>query len=346
MRIIISGPAAAFDADGNEITSVRDLKRVDGLTYDEDVCSNYFYGALDEIGIEGGALRIAYDSRSKRLRVVTEYRSPRELKKSELQALLKETQGQWSDGIGEGCFGYYFDESGVSIDPYPIGYEDAGVTIEQIDDGVRTPRKRYSLLFKAAEAGDTARLSALLDKGEDINSRNKHDQTPLMWSILHGQTDAALLLIERGADVNLRSKDGASAIKAAINGDLKVLRRLIDAGADVNMRDDRGATPAMWAANRGDVDCLKALIEAGCDLNLQDTMEYNEGHTALMYATPARLDVVELLLTHGADPNIRNKAGHTASEEALFQAEALARHGAGSPAAWRKKAAFLQQHEA
>ena len=163
-------------------------------------------------------------------------------------------------------------------------------------------------------------------------------------------TDAAQLrssTIEQGADVKLQARWGPrgeprkleTAIRwAAMQGDLPVLRQLIAAGADVDTPDGEGRTPAMFAANRGYIDLLQALIEARCDLNLQDTQPGNEGHTALMYADPKRFDIMEFLLKNGADPNIRSKAGLTASEEALFQAQGSSR------AAWQKKAEFLRQH--
>jgi hypothetical protein len=97
------------------------------------------------------------------------------------------------------------------------------------------------------------------------------------------------------------------------------------------------------------MELVQALIEAGCNLNLQG----NDGHTALMDADPKRLDIVELLLKNGADPKIRSKAGRTAFEEALIQAQADPPwlDSAPSPAwtaraaAWKKKAAFLKQYE-
>jgi hypothetical protein len=344
MKIIVSGPAAAFDSDDNPITEATELKKLDGLIAgDGAVCSDYLDGDLDEIGLTGGAVKIVYDAAANRLRVVTEYQSPRKLKKNELKALADDTQGQWSDGIGEGGFLDYAEHTGISVDPYPIGGEKRTVSIEQIDDDVTTPPpKRTSPLFKAVESGDIDKIKKLLAKGEDINSRNKYNWTPLIQAIRCRQTEAALFLIEQGADVKLQARWGPrsepeveSAIRwAAMQGDLAVLRQLIAAGANVDTRDGQGMTPAMFAANRGYIDLLQALIDAGGNLNLQN----NLGWTAVMYADPTRLDIVELLLNHGADPKVCNEEGRTAAEAALFQAQGASR------AAWQKKAEFLRQH--
>jgi TPR repeat protein len=66
------------------------------------------------------------------------------------------------------------------------------------------------------------------------------------------------------------------------------------------------------------VEIVKLLIEHGADVNVRDTYKYNEGHTALMHTTNP--EIIKLLLQHGADPNIRNDRGLTSYETALFQA--------------------------
>src|SRR5437879_7404602 len=90
-------------------------------------------------------------------------------------------------------------------------------------------------------------------------------------------------------------------------------------GADVNARDSRVWTPLMRAAGNGHVEIVKLLIEHGADVNVRDTDKHNAGHTALMHTT--HLEIIELLLKHGGDPNIRNDRGLTGYETALFQAE-------------------------
>jgi hypothetical protein len=341
MKIIVSGPAAAFDSDDNQITDAAELKKLDGLVAgDGELCSEFLDGELDEIGLTGGAVKIVYDPAANRLRVVSEYHCHRNLTEHELRLLANATRGQWSDGIGAGGFLDYAEQTGISVDPYPRESGKGNVSIEQIEDAVKTaPPKRTSPLFKAVEAGDIDKIKKLLAKGEDINCRNKYQWTPLISAIRSRQTEAALFLIEQGADVKLQARWGprgeppeleSAIIWSAMQGDLRVLRLLIAAGADVNTRDGEGMTPAMFAANRGFIELLQTLIDAGCNLNQQD----NQGRTALMLTGPDHFDILELLLKSGANPRIRNNEGRTAAEHALSQ-----------PATWRKTAEFLRQHE-
>src|SRR5438132_1574092 len=105
MKIIISGRAIAFDnTTKEEITQPEELKKLDGVVYTEDSCCEYLSGDLDQIGLTGGLLRLAYMTGKNQLRVITDYQSPRELKPKELKALVKETNAQWSDGIGESYY--------------------------------------------------------------------------------------------------------------------------------------------------------------------------------------------------------------------------------------------------
>ncbi len=139
MLIRISGPVAVFDAASEDAISdpVR-LRALDGLVYDADQCSNYFSGDvdLDAIGVTGGTLRLAFQPLTGGLRVVSGFTSPRKLKPKELKALVEETTGQWSDGIGEGIQDHWRVSHGVSIDFSPF---DAGEpNVEQIDDGPKS----------------------------------------------------------------------------------------------------------------------------------------------------------------------------------------------------------------
>jgi ankyrin repeat protein len=57
---------------------------------------------------------------------------------------------------------------------------------------------------------------------------------------------------------------------AADMGHLDVIQLLIETGADANLRDENGLTALLWASDRGHVDCVKALVRGGADLNSTD----------------------------------------------------------------------------
>ena len=57
-------------------------------------------------------------------------------------------------------------------------------------------------LWEASRAGDTARITAALAQGADVNAKSRYDVTPLIFAAGNGRLDAVKLLLSRGADVN------------------------------------------------------------------------------------------------------------------------------------------------
>ena len=97
---------------------------------------------------------------------------------------------------------------------------------------------------------------------------------------------------------------------AAGSGDLAEVKRLVvGCGVDPNVREDNyGATPLHVAAEYGYSEIVEVLLEHGATPNIRD----KDGRTPLHYAAMfGNSKVVEVLLEHGADPNIRNKYGST-----------------------------------
>jgi ankyrin repeat protein/mono/diheme cytochrome c family protein len=164
-------------------------------------------------------------------------------------------------------------------------------------------------LHHAAGFGTLQVMQLLLDKGADVNARNRRGSTPLHWAI----HDAAKvrLLVSRGAAVNTKSIEGRTPVyQAAVlaNGH-EALRLLLASGADPQLATLIGQTPLMVAAVRGDVEAMRLLIEKGADVNTKNSA----GETALMAAaTNGSPEAVRLLLDKGADATVRSKRTETA----------------------------------
>jgi thioredoxin-like negative regulator of GroEL len=165
-------------------------------------------------------------------------------------------------------------------------------------------------LIEAAKNGDTAQVKALLDKGADVNARDKDGLTALMWAAAGGRTDIVKALLDKGADVNAKTSYGYTALMwAAAGGHTDIVKALLDKGADVNAKDSDGYTALMWAAARGHTDIVKALLDKGADVNAKD----EDGTTALMSAARnGHTDTVKALLDKGAYANMKDTLGMTA----------------------------------
>lgn len=124
--------------------------------------------------------------------------------------------------------------------------------------------------LQAAVKGNIDQVAQLLEKGADVNAKNRYGETALTGAAAHGKYDTCQLLITHGASVNEKSRDGRTAlINAATGGFKEICALLIKSGADVNAQDRRQKTALGQAAgllhifNSSDYkETCKLLIDA------------------------------------------------------------------------------------
>jgi ankyrin repeat protein len=138
-------------------------------------------------------------------------------------------------------------------------------------------------VFEAAALGDLEELRARLDDDNAAVSEWSEDGfTPLHYAAFFGHTDAARLLLERGADLEVPARNEQFALEArplhsALAGSQKeVALVLLDAGAEVNAREHQGTTPLHEAAQHGDAELVRLLLERGAD----PSARLDDGRTA------------------------------------------------------------------
>jgi ankyrin repeat protein len=120
----------------------------------------------------------------------------------------------------------------------------------------------WSALHFASFGGQREIVALLLDKGADIQLRAKtqFENTPLQVGLLTAQAEVVQLLISRGADVNLTQAEGITALhEAAQTNSKQLIAILLDAGANVNAAGAKGETP-LDIALRGDKKDAAALL--------------------------------------------------------------------------------------
>ena len=164
-------------------------------------------------------------------------------------------------------------------------------------------------LHHAAGFGTLETVKLLLDKGSEVNAKNRRSSTPLHWAI-HDEARVRLLL-SHGAAIDAKQvEDRTPLYQAAVlaNGHA-VLRLLLEKGGDPSLATLVGRTPLMAAAGRGDTEAMLLLIGKGADVNRKN----GAGGTALMAAASnGNPRAVQLLLEKGADVSVRSKRDETA----------------------------------
>ena len=186
-------------------------------------------------------------------------------------------------------------------------------------------------LMTCARTGNVAAVRALLGAGANPSAAEAwQGQTALMWAAAESHTEIVRELVDHGADVHARTAGGFTALSIAAREDEPELATvLLDAGADVNAMAPGGATPLLVATVRGHTRLALFLLEQGADPNAGDAgytplhwaagswhseltgslrgieTERDEEWRALNGVRVGKLELVEALLAHGADPDVR-----------------------------------------
>ncbi len=183
-------------------------------------------------------------------------------------------------------------------------------------------------LHVASYGGYVDIVRLLLSHNADLHMRGDTGWTPLHLSADRGHLEVSRILLEHAAEVDARNGHGSTPfLLAAEQGTPDVVRLLLDHNADTKARDNDGDTALHSAALRGRLENAQILLELNPDINSLS----NEGMTPLHHASGGapwaregeharelggHPDLVQLLLYHGADPQVRNLEGKTPAEVA------------------------------
>jgi ankyrin repeat protein len=181
---------------------------------------------------------------------------------------------------------------------------------------------------QAIRANDLGKLKVLIGSASDVNIKDRHGSTPLMYSAAVGSVDAMKMMLASGADAKVKNAfDATPLMWCAANIDK--VRLLVDAGVDVNARSKQGMTALLIAAsNAGSIDIVRLLIAKGARIGGGETAAPAEGgtegmpqqkkasgegrFTPLLAAAIANdLDMVRLFIEKGVDVNAATGHGDT-----------------------------------
>jgi ankyrin repeat protein len=198
---------------------------------------------------------------------------------------------------------------------------------------------------EAAKRDQVNKLQELLSTDENwLENRDKYQRTPLHSAARYGAVSAARLLLDRGADYNVKDeKENTPLHLASIFRHDEIVDLLIQHKADVDLLNSQWQTPMHLASLYGNPESIKLLLAGGVKINIRDADGNTPLHIAVLYRHPENLDeilkvnpdidavnkegytplllavrrpdnekAIELLLQHGADMNIPDPAGRNA----------------------------------
>ena len=161
----------------------------------------------------------------------------------------------------------------------------------------------------------------------NIDKQFERKGPPLYETLLLGLIDAAKILIDKGANVNVQYDMGHGLQFTPLTIIIKRLERpilfdtpeniqnvhnifklLIERGADINKQDNYGYTPLIISIIKNNKDITQILLDRGVDINKPD----NDGNTPLIISINTNnKDITQILLDKGADINKPANNGNT-----------------------------------
>ncbi|KAF5008332.1 hypothetical protein FDECE_5375 [Fusarium decemcellulare] len=209
----------------------------------------------------------------------------------------KESSGQESTDFGVGCDGEVEEVVKMLFDSKAEVYMpgDMGSTLLHCASSAR---------------GCVNIMRLLLDSGADPNAVTAEDeQSPLHVASRQGHVDAAELLLQKGAVVDVVSRTYDTPLYVASDrGHDGVVKLLLENGADASVQVGIGWAPLHTAAYDGYIAVIRHLVEHGAELDART----KEGWTPLHFAsTKGWAGTAKVLVDHGADINAKEGSGWT-----------------------------------
>ncbi len=152
---------------------------------------------------------------------------------------------------------------------------------------------------------------------KDINFVDKHGYTALDLAVIHNSPEIVEILLENGANPNIKDKNGYTPLhRAVIRYSYKIVYLLLKYGADPNIKDKHGYTPLHRAVIEQDPKLVELLLKHKADPNIKDSHGFTPLERAFMFEDiDMAYKIGNLLLKYNADPFVTDRRGRNLFEK-------------------------------
>lgn len=182
----------------------------------------------------------------------------------------------------------------------------SGHPVNQIDGSGLTP------LQICASLGWSKAVLLLLKYGADVHAISPLGWTALMQAVANGHTDTSRILLSAGARISDQNFYGWDVVSLAVTSQDETLLEIL-----TSMPIAHNLNPALaTACQQGKVQAVKLLLGKGVDVN--GTLPISGMTPLMLAASGGHVDIVDILLSFGANPHILNSSNLTAFDCAMI----------------------------
>jgi len=183
---------------------------------------------------------------------------------------------------------------------------------------------KYEYFFTYVKKSDYENVRKALRNGFRIDQCDYAGKQAIHWAVINNDGRMMLLLLDHGADINARNRDGDTPLFLFLRfgterHDDEMIRSLLRNGADVNAKNNAGQTPLHQAAMWGTFERAAVLVRNGAHVNARDHSGNTPLHMAARWGGRSR--IAALLLENGAEVNPRGELFTTPLRQAILSGD-------------------------
>ena len=164
----------------------------------------------------------------------------------------------------------------------------------QAVNNFETPSNKLNKIPQTSTINNPNNLNIFCKDLTKINDLDECDMTPLYRTIIAGDVSSAKLLLDNGANPNVKCTMGETALYQAVELEkIEQIKLLLKNGADPNITNADGLSPLHAAVNKQNIIIFKLLLKYGANPNLKSKL-YQQ--TPLHLAIKNNADPIFLLL--------------------------------------------------
>lgn len=180
-------------------------------------------------------------------------------------------------------------------------------------------------LLKAVGDGHIKQAEALLHMGISVDEQDENGRTALMIAVMNNDLHMAELLLDKGADLNIRDYTMLSPwLCAGANGFHKILQAALKYQPEITSINRFGGTVLLPSSEKGYLKTVEIALKAGVPVNHVNNLGWSALQEAVILGNGGFLycDIIRKLLENGADPGLKDNEGKTAKDWAESRGEA------------------------